>query len=321
MSLATLKKKTASKYKNNSVSQAQFSINGTHRNQGYVGQTSLSRTILRTPANGVSSQGHGGCCGTYLHNDVKNSTINTTENSKVVKSSVLGTKGMLQKRTQWARRPAQSADELLVKPGDGSHLSSGNDYIVHKRKTTIAENTKNCYTITFTVLGADTSCNEVLFYVDNKLIDAVICQNGVSSTHSHKLSTIKDVILVRFEGSGSQGNQSAITSLLITGVNAELSALNSPVSDTSNFANPNALPLQIIDGTDSIYAQYTIVAADKVAKDGIKCCENIVKIKGVVGAMSQGDYIYQQIAECTNFDISYVQYNTNISRPLQLCSS
>jgi hypothetical protein len=50
MSLATLKKKTASKYKNNSANLAQFSINGVHRNQGYVGQTSLGRTMLRIPS-------------------------------------------------------------------------------------------------------------------------------------------------------------------------------------------------------------------------------------------------------------------------------
>ena len=59
MSLATLKKKTASKYNNNSVNTSGFSLNGKHRNQGYVGQTSLSRTILRTPAKGVTLQGNG----------------------------------------------------------------------------------------------------------------------------------------------------------------------------------------------------------------------------------------------------------------------
>lgn len=48
MSLATLKRKTASKYNNNSVNKV-FSINGTHRNQGYIGQTSLSRTYVHTP--------------------------------------------------------------------------------------------------------------------------------------------------------------------------------------------------------------------------------------------------------------------------------
>ena len=48
MSLATLKKKTQAKYKNNSVNKSTFSLNGTTRNQGYVGQTSLSRTFVRS---------------------------------------------------------------------------------------------------------------------------------------------------------------------------------------------------------------------------------------------------------------------------------
>ncbi len=48
MSLATLKKKTQAKYKNNSVNKGTFSLNGTTRNQGYVGQTSLSRTFVRS---------------------------------------------------------------------------------------------------------------------------------------------------------------------------------------------------------------------------------------------------------------------------------
>ena len=134
MSLATLKKKTAHKYKNSSVNQGQFSINGTHRNQGFIGQTSLSRTVLRTPASGPALQGHGTCCGTYPTNELKTSSICSTENNEVVKPSVLSSKGMLQKRTQWTRRPAQNANELLVKPGDGSHLSSGSDYIVFRRK-------------------------------------------------------------------------------------------------------------------------------------------------------------------------------------------
>ena len=38
MSLVTLKKKTAAKYHNMSVNQPSFSLNGTHRSQGYIGQ-------------------------------------------------------------------------------------------------------------------------------------------------------------------------------------------------------------------------------------------------------------------------------------------
>lgn len=77
MSEATLKRKTAHTYKVISSGRQQFSINGIHRNQGFVGQTSLSRTSNL-------------CC----------------KETKDVKSSVISFKGMIQKRTQWARRPA-----------------------------------------------------------------------------------------------------------------------------------------------------------------------------------------------------------------------
>ena len=42
-----------------------FSLNGTFRNQGWVGQTSLSRSIPKTPMRNGAPQGHGGCCGEF----------------------------------------------------------------------------------------------------------------------------------------------------------------------------------------------------------------------------------------------------------------
>ena len=136
MSLATLKKKTASKYKNNSANLAQFSINGVHRNQGYVGQTSLGRTMLRTPAKGTESQGHGGCCGDYKTNDVQTSSINSTENNNYVKPSVLSTSGMLAKRNRWVNRPDPYG---VTKPSDSNNQSTSGDYIIYKRKNAIKD--------------------------------------------------------------------------------------------------------------------------------------------------------------------------------------
>lgn len=136
MSIVTLKKKTASMYKNNSVNVPHFSLNGTHRNQGYIGQTSLSRTILQTPSNGTESQGHGGCCGKYDRCDVTTSSIHSTENNGYIKPSVLSTYGMLGKRTQWARRPQPYS---VTKPSDKMNQSSSGDYIVFKRKTAIQD--------------------------------------------------------------------------------------------------------------------------------------------------------------------------------------
>ena len=151
MSLATLKKKTAHKYRNNSTQGQAFSLNGSYRNQGYIGQTSLSRTILRTPASGPESQGHGSCCGQYVSKTLCNSTASSTEDNQMVKPSVLSYKGMIQKRTQWSRRPAphqslkpSDSDYLVykhqsVKPSDSAHLKSSSDYLVYKRKKAIQE--------------------------------------------------------------------------------------------------------------------------------------------------------------------------------------
>lgn len=136
MSLATLKKKTAHKYKNNSVNQPQFALNGTHRNQGFIGQTSLSRPNIGTSASGIAVHGYGSSGGRYPINPLKTTSINTTENSGVVKKSVLSSKGMIEKRTQWVRRPNPFSS---TKPGDAVQLSSANDYIIFKRKMTLKE--------------------------------------------------------------------------------------------------------------------------------------------------------------------------------------
>lgn len=136
MSLATLKKKTAHKYKNNSVNQPQFALNGTHRNQGFIGQTSFSRSNIGTPASGIAFRGYGSGGGQYVIEEVKTSSINTTENSNVVKTSVLSSKGMIEKRTQWVRRPDPFSS---TKPGDALHQSTANDFIVFKRKMTLKE--------------------------------------------------------------------------------------------------------------------------------------------------------------------------------------
>lgn len=97
MSIVTLKKKTQSKYNNVSVGQKQFSLNGTHRSQGFIGQDTLGRSLPRTPYRGVVAQGHGGCCGKYPTNvNVLCGTGTfSTNNPNVVKPSVINTRGML----------------------------------------------------------------------------------------------------------------------------------------------------------------------------------------------------------------------------------
>jgi len=89
MSIATLKKKTQAKYNNMSVSQPQFSLNGTLRIQGYIGQTSLSRNLVHTPMLGNTARGYGGLNGAYKQVPIiTESSIFTTNDSKIVKPTV-----------------------------------------------------------------------------------------------------------------------------------------------------------------------------------------------------------------------------------------
>jgi len=106
MSIVTLKKKTETKYNNMSVgSKTGFSLNGTHRNQGYVGQTMLSRSLPKTIMKGVVAKGHGGCCGKYPQHGIIQSAVTSLNDSSVIKTSVLNTNGMLKTHYKWIWRP------------------------------------------------------------------------------------------------------------------------------------------------------------------------------------------------------------------------
>jgi len=128
MSIATLKKKTQTKYNNMSVGERQFSINGTHRSQGYVGQTSLSRSLPRTLMKGNVAIGHGGCCGKFKKTPIVQSAVISVENPNVVKSSVLGTSGMISTKYAWIKRPQPYT---TVKPDNNQNNNSQSDYITY----------------------------------------------------------------------------------------------------------------------------------------------------------------------------------------------
>jgi hypothetical protein len=117
MSIQTMKKKTEAKYRNNSVGYSQFSLVGTHRNQGYIGQEMASRTILKTPFRGNVPRGHGGSQGLYPVAVLTPYGTSTVENSFVPKSSVLSAYGAIQ--TQFP--PSQYT---VVKPDDQRSFTS-----------------------------------------------------------------------------------------------------------------------------------------------------------------------------------------------------
>ena len=105
MSIVTLKNKSSVKYNNMSVGQRQFSLNGGHRSQGWVGQTMLSRSLPRTPMKGNVPKGHGGCCGKYPNNHIIQSGVTSLNDPNVIKKSSLSTMGMINTHYRWIRRP------------------------------------------------------------------------------------------------------------------------------------------------------------------------------------------------------------------------
>jgi hypothetical protein len=163
MSIVALKRKTAALHNNLSVNQKQFSINGTTRNQGYIGQTSLSRSLIHTPSKGAVLKDFNGL---YANPNIKASETISLEDNTVVKPSVLSFKGMLAKRERWINRPFPNA---VVKPDSGKNINDQTDYITRLKKKTlsdiatycppdIAKTTgfvpKPCSTVTKTLTGA-----------------------------------------------------------------------------------------------------------------------------------------------------------------------
>lgn len=145
MSLVALKRKTQAT-KNQSTGQSQFSINGTMRNQGYIGQSLESRSLIRTLHKGAVAKGSGGCCGTYNDSpDIEPSELCCLDDSTVVKPSVLSTKGMLANRNRWALRPAPHS---VVKPdsnhGVGGGMNSQGVYLERLRRKNTKAIEENC---------------------------------------------------------------------------------------------------------------------------------------------------------------------------------
>jgi hypothetical protein len=141
MSIATLKRKSLTQYNNMSVGERIFSLNGTHRSQGYIGQTSLSRSLPKTPMKDNTRNGHGGCCGLYQTRPIVQSAVKSTEDESVVKKTVMNTSGMLSSRNRWAKRGQPYS---TVKPDNNNHVNNQHDYITRLQKKTITD-ANSCY--------------------------------------------------------------------------------------------------------------------------------------------------------------------------------
>jgi len=141
MSIVTLKRKTATQYNNMSVgTKGGFSLNGGYRNQGYVGQNVISRSLPKTPMRGNTMRGHGGCCGTYVIRPPVQSAVVSQENSNIIKPSVLGTDGMISITYRWITRPHPFTS---VKPDDTLNQNTQGEYIFSLSRKTL-QTLKTC---------------------------------------------------------------------------------------------------------------------------------------------------------------------------------
>ena len=136
MSIATLKRKSLAQYNNVSVGQPAFSLNGTRRSSGYVGQDTLGRSLVRSLSRGGALKGHGGCCGKYPIVQIKTSPeMCGINDSSVVKSSSLNNNGLIMTKYRWIRRPAPYTSQ---KPDATQNINDQSYYIDYLAKKTIA---------------------------------------------------------------------------------------------------------------------------------------------------------------------------------------
>lgn len=171
MSIVVMKRKTAATIKNDSTGLRNFSLNGTRRNQGYVGQDMRGRTLPRTNMKGNVARGHGGCCGTYKCGTIVKSitNLNCMNNPNVIKSSVLGTNGMIMTKYRWIRRPQPYS---TTKPDITASLMAGTQgmYVANLTKNTVASaDNKLCQRFKYT----PTKCPKLFRIDENSQISQV----------------------------------------------------------------------------------------------------------------------------------------------------
>lgn len=106
MSIAVLKKKTLNGNPRLAPISGQgikgFSLVGTRRNIGGVGQFRMVSNVTRTRFRGAEPMGNGGCCGSY-YNKPSNSGSCCTNDPSIVKKTVKNTAGMIDNKYKWIK--------------------------------------------------------------------------------------------------------------------------------------------------------------------------------------------------------------------------
>jgi len=145
MSVVTLKKKTLA---NNACSHSHpdggFSLVGTRRSQGYVGQSSQSRHIVRTLMRGGAARGYGGCDGTYPKHILFSSDVVSLNNPNVVKAPVQSCQNYTRNLTHFAPSgfqqptcfpPSATQPPYTVVKSDTNNNQNNSVFVMNKKRS------------------------------------------------------------------------------------------------------------------------------------------------------------------------------------------
>lgn len=133
MSIVAQKRKYQSS-KNISHTSTPFSINGTTRNQGYIGQNITSRHLSRT----IYKNGYPMHTGTYNANFVPLEQLDLIQygDANVIKKSTMNTSGKIRTSFAYVWRPAPYSS---TKSSDYLNNHSQSNYLETLKKRTISE--------------------------------------------------------------------------------------------------------------------------------------------------------------------------------------
>jgi hypothetical protein len=140
MSIVAMKNKSRG-YNNpiSGINHTGFALNGTLRNQGYIGQDSISRKYIRTPFKGNTPVGHGGHLGSYPVTIIF-SCSGCSNDPTIIKKSTMNNLGHIYSSILYPTNKSKCIGQTVSSPSThentaGSYISSQTDYIQTLRTT------------------------------------------------------------------------------------------------------------------------------------------------------------------------------------------
>lgn len=161
MSIVTLKHKTLSSKNISGGNSGIFSINGTYRNQGYVGRNSFFRPAC--------------CC---------------VEDSTAIKPSVISTKGMIDTKYRWTKRGFPYTSVKVV----NNNGNQQGDYINKLKKCTLTEADSQMQKIKI-ICWDSGKFEKTIKYSDQEITGSITYEEYIDKLHK-KCATLYDEKLV-----------------------------------------------------------------------------------------------------------------------------